>query len=175
MKIVVASTNPVKLSATKEGFTICFPDEQMTFDSISVSSEVSSQPMTEEETQAGARNRVKNARKNMPDAEYWVGIEGGVEERNGEMETFAWVHIERSDGKVGKGKTGTFFLPDKIKQLISDGKELGIADDIVFEQTNSKQKQGAVGALTKDRISRIEYYKPAVIFALIPFLNPTLY
>lgn len=53
--------------------------------------------------------------------------------------------------------------------------ELGEADDLVFKQTNSKQGRGTVGTLTRDVIQRTEYYKPAVIFALIPFINPELY
>lgn len=59
--------------------------------------------------------------------------------------------------------------------LIKKGKELGEADDILFKQTNSKEKQGTVGALTNNIINRTDYYKPAVIFALIPFIKPDLY
>lgn len=52
--------------------------------------------------------------------------------------------------------------------------ELGQADDIVFGQINSKQKQGTVGALTKNEIDRSEYYRHAVILVLSPFVNPEL-
>jgi non-canonical (house-cleaning) NTP pyrophosphatase len=53
--------------------------------------------------------------------------------------------------------------------------ELGQADDQVFNQSHSKQKNGAVGLLTNDLIDRSEYYKQAVILALVPFLKPELY
>jgi non-canonical (house-cleaning) NTP pyrophosphatase len=52
--------------------------------------------------------------------------------------------------------------------------ELGEADDLVFGQINSKQQNGAIGILTNDLIDRESLYRPAVIMALIPFLNPTL-
>jgi non-canonical (house-cleaning) NTP pyrophosphatase len=53
--------------------------------------------------------------------------------------------------------------------------ELGHADDLVFNKSNSKQENGAVGILTENVIDRAEFYKQAVILALIPFKNPTLY
>ena len=83
--------------------------------------------------------------------------------------------VKSKDGKLGKARTGTFFLPEKVCQLIKDGKELGEADDIVFGRKNSKQKDGTVGALTKGLIDRTAFYEHAVILALIPYINPDLY
>jgi non-canonical (house-cleaning) NTP pyrophosphatase len=53
--------------------------------------------------------------------------------------------------------------------------ELGDADDVIFSRRNSKQKNGAVGILTKDLIDREKYYTHAIIMALIPFNNMDLY
>jgi len=53
--------------------------------------------------------------------------------------------------------------------------ELGEADDRVFERSNSKQTNGAIGLLTGNVIDRTTLYAPAVVFALIPFKNPELY
>jgi len=52
---------------------------------------------------------------------------------------------------------------------------LGHADDMVFKRENSKQKDGTVGNLTNGIIDRAEYYKPAIILALIPFINKDLF
>ena len=46
---------------------------------------------------------------------------------------------------------------------------------MVFKQKDSKKKTGAVGILTKDLISRSQYYAEAVVLALIPFINNDLY
>ena len=62
-----------------------------------------------------------------------------------------------------------------IASLISEGIELGDADDIVFSVKNSKKTNGAVGLLTGNIIHRATYYAHAVILALIPFKNPQLY
>lgn len=174
-KVIVASTNPVKIEATRLGFTKMFPDDEFEFEGISVPSGVSDQPMTEEETLRGAKNRAENAKKEKPDSDYWVGIEGGLEEINGEMETFAWMYMISKSGQIGKGRTGSFFLPEKVAKLVREGEELGIADDKVFGRTNSKQSNGSVGILTHDVITRTSYYEPALVFTLIPFKNPDLY
>jgi non-canonical (house-cleaning) NTP pyrophosphatase len=138
----------------------------------------------------------------LPEADFWVGIEGGVQECAfpdcaDEMMAFAWVVILKDDaakeqrgGKmktpstaqqsaqgamIGKGRTGTFFLPKAVVRLVRQGMELGEADDAVFGRSNSKQENGAVGILTGDVIDRARLYEQAVALALIPFRNQELY
>jgi inosine/xanthosine triphosphatase len=173
--VIVASTNPVKITSVKNGFSKMFPGKKLKVEGVSVSSGVSHQPMTNSETEKGAMTRVKNARIARPDADYWVGIEGGVEEDTRQLVAFAWIIVESKEREVGKGRTGTFVLPPVIARLIKEGKELGEADDIVFGLTNSKQKNGAVGLLTGNVIDRTEYYTHAVILALIRFKNPKIF
>jgi len=174
-KIIIASKNPVKINATLSGFQRMFPNEQFEIESVSVSSDVSDQPKSDSETFRGACNRANNACQVNPKADFFVGIEGGIEEKNFEMEAFAWIVIKTKENEFGKGKTGTFFLPPQVAELIKQGKELGDADDMVFGKTNSKQENGAVGILTDNVIDRTKYYVDAIIFALIPFKNKALY
>lgn len=49
-KVIVASKNPVKINATQSAFEKMFPDEEFSFEGISVPSGVSDQPMSEDET-----------------------------------------------------------------------------------------------------------------------------
>ncbi len=174
-KIVVASKNPVKISAVEAGFRKMFPEDQFDIIGVPAQSNVADQPMTDSETFQGALNRADNAFIHTPEAEYWVGIEGGVEEKNGELEAFAWVVIRSHKKTYGKGRTSTFFLPTQVAELVKDGKELGHASDAVFQEDNSKQKQGTIGILTNNVIDRKTYYIDPVVIALIPFKNPTLY
>ena len=174
-KIIVASTNPVKINASLTGFKQMFPDEIFGIEGVSVPSGVSDQPMSSDETYQGAVHRVNNARKEIPDADFWVGIEGGVEEVDADTEVFAWVVVQSKNEVVSKSRTASFVLPKKVTELIHSGKELGDANDIVFHKTNSKQENGAVGILTGDAIDRTKYYSHAVILALIPFKNEELY
>lgn len=174
-RIIVASKNPVKLNATLAGFQRMFPEENFEVEGISVSSGVSDQPKSDRETYQGALNRLRCASELMSTSDFWVGIEGGVEEKESDIEAFAWVCIQSSDGKFGKGKTGVFYLPSQIAELVRQGKELGDADDIVFGTVNSKQESGAIGFLTNNAVDRTKYYMDAVMFALIPFKHGHLY
>jgi len=173
-KIIIASKNPIKIKSTKLGFQRVFSHMDFEFEGVSVTSNVSDQPMTNRETLQGATNRATHAKIDFPNALYWVGIEGGIEKVGDEMMAFAWVVILSND-KTGKSRTGTFFLPQKVVDLINQGKELGEADDIVFGHSNSKQKNGAVGILTGNLIDRTQFYVEAMILALIPFLNKEIY
>lgn len=174
-KIIVASKNPVKLSATLNGFQRMFPNEEFEVEGVAAESGVSDQPFGDEETLRGAQNRVVSARAMQPNADYWVGLEGGIEKKDTDMIVFAWMAIESKNGLTGKGKTGAFFLPPAVTTLVNAGMELGEADDIVFKREASKQASGAIGILTNDVIDREQYYIDAIIFALIPFKNLELY
>jgi inosine/xanthosine triphosphatase len=171
--IILASNNPVKVRATLNGFQRMFSDDEYEIKTVSVASGVALQPLSSQETLQGALNRVKNARYQHPHADYWVGIEGGVEEIDGEMTAFAWI-VVGSKNRLGKSRTAMFFLPERVASLIRGGKELGEADDIVFRQSNSKQGSGAVGVLTGNVVDRMQLYEQAVVLALIPFKNADL-
>lgn len=174
IKVIVASKNPVKIECAQKGFSKVFPSNQIIVKGVSAPSGVADQPMTDEETLTGAKNRAENAKEAQPEADYWIGIEGGIAEPFKSMEAFAWIYIISKD-REGKARTASFDLPPQIQELIHQGIELGVADDMVFKRSNSKQKNGAVGILTHNLIDRAEYYEPAVILALIPFVNPELY
>jgi len=173
IKIAVASKNPVKLEAVKEGLSV-FLKEEFQLTGVSVESDVSDQPMSDKETRQGARNRVKNAQQKFPDFNFYIGIEGGVEDSASELIAFAWIVISK-DNITGEARTASFFLPPRVAKLVHQGMELGDADDIVFAKQNSKQQNGAIGLLTNDAITRKLLYIPAVQMAFIPFLNPELY
>jgi non-canonical (house-cleaning) NTP pyrophosphatase len=169
---------------------------------VSADSGVPDQPMGDEETKQGAKNRAEAALAAVPNASFAAGLEGGLSkfdaahaEANGGrsgMEVFAWMAVTgRTPSKPttsaanpelpqqsswGFAKTASFELPSVVAELIvHKGMELGDADDVIFERTNSKQGSGVVGILSNGLIDRTEYYTQPMILALIPFMNPTLY
>ncbi|MEB2778964.1 inosine/xanthosine triphosphatase [Algoriphagus persicinus] len=172
--VIVGSKNPVKIACTDSAFTEAF-SSGFVVNGITAASQVSDQPKGEEETYLGARNRVINAKTSFPEADYWVGIEGGIGEDVRGMYAFAWIYIENRSGLHGISKTGSFYLPEAIAKLIHSGMELGAANDTFFAQENSKQNGGAVGILTRGAVSRQTYYNQAIVLALIPFLNKALF
>jgi inosine/xanthosine triphosphatase len=172
-KVIITSKNPVKIESVKLAFAKMFSEQDFEYEAVSVSSGVSDQPIDDEQTRLGAKNRIKNAEK-IVSGDFYVGLEGGINDLDHDMESFAWMYI-KSGEKIGKARTATFFLPQKVGELIRGGMELGDADDVVFGQSNSKQANGAVGLLTGDVITRSSYYTEALCMALIPFKNPELY
>lgn len=173
-RLVIASYNPVKLRAVQGGFEAMFPGEQIEVVPVSVDSGVADQPSDSDETLAGARNRARSVSLAHPDADFWFGIEGGIEDRDSGMAAFAWVVVVSGDAE-GRGRTAEFVLPEAVAELVRDGLELGEADDRVFGRSDSKRREGAIGLLTGNAIDRASLYREAVVMALIPFRNPSLY
>ncbi|EGR0697752.1 non-canonical purine NTP phosphatase [Vibrio parahaemolyticus] len=166
-KVVIASLNPAKINAVKSAFQSAFPQQAFEFVGISVPSEVADQPMTNEETHHGAVNRVKNAKVEMPTADFYVGLEAGIE---GNV-TFAWMVIE-SDTHRGESRSASLMLPPEVLAQLADANELGDVMDKVFGTENIKQKGGAISLLTQNQLTRSSVYHQALILALIPFTNP---
>lgn len=174
MHLVIASNNPVKVRAALAGFQLAFPSLEISTTTVQVPSGVPDQPVGSAQTLQGARQRAEAARVKVPGADYWVGIEGGVEWDGPNLLAFAWVVVLSSE-KAGRGRTGTFLLPPQVAELVSQGMELGHADDVVFQRSNSKQGDGAIGILTNNLLDRAGLYGQAVLLALVPFLNPEMY
>lgn len=174
MKIVVASQNPAKIEAVRMGFTRVFPNDTLEIEGVSVPSGVADQPMSDTETLLGATNRANNAHDAVVGADFYVGLEGGLEQTEHGLCSVPWIVVRQGD-RYGRGSTGRYFLPEAISKLVLEGKELGEADDIVFNRKNSKQSDGAIGILSKGLCSRTDAFVHAIVLALIPFMNPELY
>jgi inosine/xanthosine triphosphatase len=171
MIIVVASRNPVKIDAVKQAFSSQFPWASLKLSPVDVDSGVSEQPDSDQETRRGARNRVAAAKNAQADADFWVGMEGGIETIDDKLVAFAWMAIRGRNGEIGEARTVTLPLPPAVKELVDKGLELGEANDRVFATTNSKQRGGAFGLLTDGRYTREFIYNQTLTMALIPFVN----
>jgi inosine/xanthosine triphosphatase len=174
-RLIVASTNPVKCRAVEIGVQAALPDQLITIGSVQVESGVSDQPSSDAETLTGAENRARAARQVEPDADYWFGVEGGVEDSPHGLLTFAWIVAVDRTGRIGRARSAAFLLPEVVAERVRGGMELGHADDEVFGRTDSKRRDGAIGLLTQGALDRTGLYVPAVTAAMIPFLNPELY
>lgn len=171
--LAVGSQNPVKLEAVRLGAASVFAE--LVVIGVNVPSGVRSQPVGDEEMIAGARQRAHAVLAERPEAAYGVGLEGGVVELAEGMFACAWCVISNRGGATGMASTGRFLLPPRIAELVRGGMELGEADDKVFKRANSKQSEGAVGILTHGRMTRAQFYAPAVQLALVRFINSSHY
>jgi len=170
MRIIVGSSNPVKIDSVEEAFKKYFPNSEVV--GTEIDSGVSEQPMSELETINGARQRAHTALKSDPGARYGVGIEGGVTEVEGKMFECAWVTIVDRAGTEGLAGGLYFELPDKIASEIRKGGELGPLMDQFTGKTNVKQGSGAIGIFTKGELDRKSAYVQIVLSGLIKFVSP---
>ncbi len=175
MRIAVASMNPVKLAAARQGFEQAFPDLVVNIHGNALVTDVPDQPIGDKQTYQGALARVNALHTQTPNADYWVGIEGGVQRTiDGSYDSFAWIIVQQGEQR-SSSRTSTFPLPPRVCQYLDEGLELGDADDLVFGRSQSKQQNGAVGLLTADKITRTDLLSQSVFLALIPFQFPNLY
>lgn len=172
LRVVVASHNPAKLIAARNAFSASFPGTEPEIVPLTADSGVAAQPSSDAETRRGALNRVRNARAQHPEADYWVGIEGGVETIGGQLLTFAWMAVLDTGGRLGCARTATLPLPPAVRARVERGQELGAANDAVFGTVGSKRRGGAFALLTDGRFTREGVYGETLCLALLPFANP---
>ncbi|WP_336218403.1 inosine/xanthosine triphosphatase [Citrobacter amalonaticus] len=164
--VVSATTNPAKIQAILQAFTEIFGEGSCHIESVIVDSGVPEQPFGSAETRAGARNRVENARRAQPDADFWVAIEAGIDEGA----TFSWVVIESADQR-GEARSATLPLPVTILEKVSQGEALGPVMSQYTGIDEIGRKEGAIGVFTAGKLTRASVYHQAVILALSPFHN----
>jgi len=172
MRVAVGSLNPVKATAVFTIFSRVWPEAEII--PVSVPTGVSAMPMSDEETRVGAHNRALAARDALA-ADFGIGLEGGVHPEPFGLVLQGWVVIVDGNGRVGIGGCPRLQLPEHISQRVKKGGELGHVIDDLLNDHNSKQKGGAVGALTNNIMVRGEAFATAVAYALAPFVSPSLY
>lgn len=175
MNIAVGSHNPVKLEAVRLGFEAVWNDAEHTVFGVDVTSGIADQPMSDEESLTGARNRAKEALRESPGAHFGVGLEGGLHKIGGQYFDCGWIVVVDKEGREGIGSTARILTPPKIVELIEQGMELGAANDALFGAVNSKQAQGHFGLMTNNAMTRTGAYRDGVIVALSRFLHPHLF
>jgi inosine/xanthosine triphosphatase len=177
MLIAVGSTNPTKIAPVEEIFRYHFGVDgaHIQVKGVTVNSGVGEQPMSDDEMFRGAMNRAKAALKKVKNAEYGVGIEGGLHRYGYGWFERSTVVILNREGKFGVGSSGGLALPDSIMEKIHDGKNLEEAVDEIFGTSQVGEGIGMFGLMTRGAVTRAEGVKHGVAFALARFLHEGLY
>ncbi|AXW86020.1 inosine/xanthosine triphosphatase [Lonsdalea britannica] len=164
--VVASTTNPAKINAVTLAFADVFGAENCRIEGVDVDSGVPQQPLGSTETRTGARNRVMMARQVRPEADFWVGVEAGIEDNM----TFAWMVVENATIR-GESRSASLMLPEAVLQGIREGRELGDEMARLSGIQNVKQKGGAIGVFTNGKLTRTSVYHQALLLALVPFQN----
>lgn len=163
MNFVIGSMNKAKVEAAE---SMIFDYDPYAFiQATSVSSGVSAQPMTDEETMNGAINRAVNVQKEYPNA-IGIGLEGGVKKLGSTYYICNWGALMLPDGHLITAGGAQIPLPDEIARELANGKELGPVIEQYFKQNGLRQKEGAMGMFTAGAVTRIELFSHIVILLL---------
>lgn len=175
MRILMATKNPGKIEGAKQAFERYFNDVEI--QGISVSSDVSDQPINEEIFQ-GAKNRVKNLKEyavnNNIEADFYISSEAGITNLLGEWIDINAVVVEDSKGFQSVGTSQGFPIPDKYIDEIKQT-ELGKVMDKIFSGKELGKGKGGISFLTKNEVSRIDLTKNAFIMALTRHVNEDIW
>ncbi len=177
MRINVGSGNEVKVKAVKELLEEYDSLSGASVTSVEVSSGISEQPKSLEETIIGAKNRALNAFQN---CDYAFGLEDGLmsvpKTKTGYMNVCVCSIFDGKDYSLGLS-AGFEFPVGVTQRIFNDGDD---ANQAFFKEgLTAKQKvgslEGAIGILTKNRLRRKEYAQQAIQMALIQLEHTNLY
>ncbi len=168
MIIAVGSTNKIKIEATRRAFSKFYKDIEVI--GVNADSGVPSQPINEQVFH-GSFNRAKNALKLVQDADFGVGIEGGVIKLFERYYCMGFIVILSKSGEISTGFSGWFECPSRILPRLLSGEELGLIMDDISGRKNVKYEEGAIGILTKGVVSRTDLYEHGIIMALTKFVT----
>ena len=176
MKVLVGSTNPVKLEAARAGFSAFYDEVEVV--GVPAPSGVADMPLGQA-TFDGARQRAAylqglNERDGLG-AAFVAGIEGGALELDGRWFALGAVCVRDAAGREGVGTSPWFALPEVVVPRLLAGEELGAVIDALSGETDTKRRGGAIGFLTGGALDRASLYAQGVVAALVPLRNPGLY
>lgn len=172
LSVAVGSTNPVKVAAAQGVITRVYPAAEVR--AVDVASAVSAQPLSDDETVAGAVQRARAARLAL-DADLGIGLEGGVHLSAWGWLLSGWVAIVDRRGRLGLGSAGRIQLPPALVTALQAGQELGPAMDALSGMTDTRRGPGAVGILTNELVKREDAFRVGTAYALARFLHPEWY
>ncbi len=172
MKIAVGSENPLKLQSVEDLLKRIYPEA--TYLPVKVDSGVSHNPIDNDETIAGARQRARRALKETG-SDWGVGLEGGMVKIAERWFTCVWCVIwDGVEETLGGGVH--FELPEMVVEgILREGKEMGTCMDEIAGVEMSKRKMGAEGILTGGMIDRATTFRNAILYALAPRISAEYY
>jgi len=181
MIIIIASTrvpkiNGVKRAVEKISSHFGIDRTSISYTSVEAHSGVSDTPKSIDELMRGAQQRAQFVfRENGTEKVLSIGVEGGLFKSGEKIFLQSWACVFNGV-QFFFGSSGSIELPaDLSNTVMNDGIDLGVAIDRFAEEVDVRSKQGTFGILTRDLITREDSFETAVIFALTPVFNDTIY
>jgi inosine/xanthosine triphosphatase len=194
MKLAVGTTNRAKLDAVRDALARLplgrsdggESDAHDRHEIVGVATEsgVSAQPFSAAETRRGALARAMGALAGAADADFGIGLEGGIEQvpapaPGGDAEHFVvgWACVVRrgDPGAPGFGSSARLELPPSFLAQLRSGAatELSQVIDRFAADRDLRSSLGVEGLLSGGALLRAECYTHAVVFAFSRFVTPS--
>lgn len=164
MKILIGTHNKAKTRAVKKISSIYYPDAK--FENKEVPSLVSDQPMSQEETRQGAINRAKQIMEGSEDALFGIGLEGGVQEIDGQLYICNWGALVTKNGQVFTATGAGVPLPQEVAEQLLAGAELGPVMDVYTNKIGIRHEEGAIGVFSSGLVNRSAMFEHIMLLLI---------
>ena len=171
-KVAIGSVNKSKVRGVKRAWELMGP---ASFVAARVPAPYA-QPLSWTETLEGALARAEKALEMVSDADYGVGVEAGLVPLpvpSGYVDVQAAVVLDKR-GRVSVGLSSGFEIPYVFLPKVASGLELGVVAESWWGRPLGEE-EGVIGVLTKGMVTREDLTFQAVVMALVPWVNPSLY
>jgi len=175
--VAVGTVRKPKIQAVHKAFHVLpfFAHKEIEIIPCDILSGVSDMPTSREEGLSGAYNRAWNCRKKGVEADFYVGMEGGMEKItiNHKDHYFLNFYNYITDGHQDSYSGATLAeLPDKVvRAVLEEGQEIGEVFDALLGKQDIRSHHGAIGEITFGIIQR----EDALYFGLIPALSKLIH
>ncbi|MGD0729268.1 MAG: inosine/xanthosine triphosphatase [Candidatus Micrarchaeaceae archaeon] len=171
VNVIVASNNKAKIDATRLIFSQYFHDLKIS--NATVESGVHQQP-TNDDVFKGAEQRALALIQTDANADFSVGIEGGIIKYFNRWFQLDCVCIINKTGQVSFGNASSFELPNSIVAELQKGKELSVVVDELLGR-NDTREIGIINYLSKGQMDKTKHLAEGVLMALLPLINEQLF
>lgn len=105
--------------------------------------------MSDEESITGALNRARASLAAHPEAQFGVGMEGGLQKLGDRWYECGWIAVVDKTGKQGIGSSARFEISNVIITEILKGKELA---QVIDELTGLHDVRSSLGAMVRPQM-----------------------
>src|SRR5699024_462945 len=143
MNIVIGSKNKTKIAAVETVFPNAFVH------SVDAPSDVSNQPIGDEEPRLGAMNRAYYAQRKKSKS-IGIGLDGGVMYVKYQLYLCKWGALQTEKVNVYTAAGARIAIPYEFKAQIKEGYELAELMSVFTDKKDIRNQEGAIRIFTND-------------------------
>lgn len=174
MLIAIWSTRKPKIEAVESAIWSCpyFHWQKIEYRTQKVNSNVSDMPLNTEEIMHWAKNRVKNLRIEIDNADFYIWLEWWTSKIWNRCFLFWATYIEDQNWKWYYGFSPMMEIPENIiKELYTHKRDLWDVIEELSDKNDVRSNNWTLWELSDDMIKRAESFHISIQAAISPFFN----